>query len=571
MKSLLFMILLLISGIFTGLYGTDAANAGDKQPEIDPANIGDYEVPGDPAGKFILTNAAVYGFSQIGTERNGYDPQIFVLDPDVSLRAWQKWDTWGTNIRDYNKNYINDCRSKNIIFIGGGTMSVLFKNETSNNAQFMDFATRDAKGELVEHSYIVPGAYRGSLANPAYRAYLISWLKVQIDLGVDGLFLDEFNAGYNGGAKWSWNGNEGFDDYFIRDFNRYLINKYPGYTPEDWIKNYKMTPNNIIRRDIPYYDLERNFNYRKYLREKGWAGYPHTPDNPLSAEWGYIEGNRFDVNDTSFTGKYMGLYLKEIVVELRKYAREKYSREILLTANGIFPWMDFNSLGLYNGNKDDNGKEADYVPVSFGHLNGTKSLKNIYLKMLAGSRETSGKIPLVMFMDWPCEMINGYYRLSAQEKMDFWRIYAAEAYACGLCFAFHLKSSMPNEPTATQSGVIGFMKDYSGFYKKNSGLYFNAENKDNLIAVDKPGIAYNLTYQADKNRYLLHLINHNYKNKAIPQTNFNVSLAMDAEPTKVTLISPDKPENESVNFSRSGSKIIFNIGSLDYYDILVIE
>ncbi len=535
----------------------------------DPANLKDFEVDGDPAGNYKLTNISVYGFSQVGTDKD--DPQVYLFRPDINLRAWQKWDIWGTNISDYYQNYINNCHPRNILFIAGGTMSVVFRNEASNNNQFMDWATRDAKGNLVEHSYISRGAYRCSLANPAYRVYLVSWLKKQIDLGVDGLFLDELNAGYTGGTQWNWNGNEGFDDYFIRDFNWYLMVKYPDYTANDWRRNFKMTPDNIIRRDIPYFDIEKNFNYRKYLQKNGWESNPHTSDNPLSSEWGRVIANRINIKDGSFTGKYMNLYIKQIVSELRKYAREKYSKEILLTANGIFPWMDFNSLGLYNGNNDDNGKEADYVPVLYGHLVGYKSLKGIYLKMLDRSRETSGNAPLVMFMDWPCPMINGYYHLPLSEKKDFWRIYAAEAYACGLYFAFHLRSSMPDEPTASVSGIMDFLKDYSSFYKKNADIYMDAVNTDENITVDKPGIEYNLAFQPVRKRYLLHLINHNYNRRIIPQTNITITFPMNEEPSAAILVSPDRATNETINFKHSGKDIILSIDKLEYYDILVIE
>lgn len=544
-------------------YDSFPTNLNDSSANVDPANIGDLEVSGVPDGSHPFTNSRVFGFSQIGNSQE--DPQVFTLCPDVNMRAWQKWDIWGTNTSDYSQAYINKCRSSNILFIAGGTMSIVFRDEAANDAQFQDWATRDAGGNLMEHAGISPGAYRGSMANPSFRAHVLEYLKKQIDLGVDGLFLDELDGGYYG--------NEGYDDYFIRDFNRYLMNKYPGYTRNDWIQNFGMTSNNVIRRDIPYSDLYGNFNYRKYLEQKGWNGNPGTAANPLAPEWGYPVANRFDIHDTSFTGKYVGLYIKDIMVSLRKYARDKYSRELLITANGIFPWMDFNSLGMYDGDHDDYGMvNADYVPVQGGHLNGSKSLKTVYLKMLAKSRDVSGNVPLVLFMDWPNIMINGYYNLSLAEKEDFWRIYAAEAYSCGLQFAFHLRTVIPSEPTATDSGILSFLADYSRFYQQNAGLYRNVTNTGISASTGaKTNIACNLTYQPDKDRYILHLVNHNYNNQIMPQSAFTVSLNLDRSPTNITLISPDTNITQNLSFTKAGSLLQINVDNIDFYDVLIIE
>jgi len=58
----------------------------------------------------------------------------------------------------------------------------------------------------------------GTLSNPAYREYLLSWCRRQIDAGIDYLFMDEINAALQP--------NEGFDDYSIADFRDYLIREF---------------------------------------------------------------------------------------------------------------------------------------------------------------------------------------------------------------------------------------------------------------------------------------------------------------------------------------------------------
>ena len=122
-------------------------------------------------------------------------------------------------------------------------------------------------------------ARRGNLFNPAYRRYLLTWAKIQVDGGVDGVNFDEVNAGFSGGLKYGFNGNEGFDDYTIADFNRYLLARYPSFTAADWKTRFGMADDNLVRSDVPPGDLTRNFNYRTYLRAHGWNLDPLTGEN----------------------------------------------------------------------------------------------------------------------------------------------------------------------------------------------------------------------------------------------------------------------------------------------------
>lgn len=538
--------------------------------DVDNSRNNPYSVSGDAFGKKNISSLTVYGFSQ--TANGSEDSQVYSLAPDINMRAWQKWETGGLRLSDFNRSYIDECRSRNILFISGGTASVVFETEAPDNKTFLDWITRDAKGDIVIHSEIVPKAYRASMASPSYREYLVSVMKVQIDAGADGLFLDEANSGGgNGGPKWNYNGNEGYDDYAIADFNRYLMNKYPSYSAKDWMEKFGMPGNNIIRRDIAYDDLNYNFNYRKYLSSKGFSSDPKNPSNPLAKEWGFPVGNRIDADDDSYSAVYAALYWKEIVVALREYARKKYSKEILITSNGIFPYTDFNSLGLYNYNRDDDGSEADYVPVVSGKLNGSKSLKKTFLSLYGRSRAASGNVPLVLFIDWPTDMMNNYYSLSAEEKKDYWRIYAAEAYSCGLRFAFHLRTVMPGDPTASDSGILDFLKNYSQFYKVNSGVYSNVSNDSRKVSLGKSGIEYNVVKSESLKKYYIHLINHNYSVGMTEQKNISVSFSPGFTPSKVRSLSPDGNEDASIVFTGSSANVSFTVPSLVYYKVIVVE
>jgi hypothetical protein len=518
-----------------------------------------------------LDSVSVYGFSQSGPQE--FDPQIDTLQPDIVTRVWSKWMTYGTYASDFDFSLVTQYHQNNIIVVGGLTATVYFYVEATDSTQFKDFVTRDAYNNLLPHNEIVPDAYRGNLANPAYRDYVVQVAKIQIDGGVDGLNFDEANAGYDGGSKYSYNGNEGFDDYHLKDFNTYLANKYPSYTQTDWISKFGMTTANFINTALPLTDLTLNFNYRTYLAEKGFQAYPLTTSNPLAAEWGTSVANRLDSSQNNFLAIYNTKYWKDIVTQVREYARTQYNKEILITSNGLFPYTDFNELGMYDFNQDDNGSQADYVPVSGSNLNGAYSLQSVFQSLYARNRNIAASAPLGLFIDWPTTMMTNYENFTVTEKMDYWRIYAAEAYANGLFMTFHLKTSLIGDATATSEGVLDFMRDYVKFYKKNA-LYYQPSQPLNLnITTTANNINTSLLYQPGSSKYTLHLVNHNYTigTGMSKLTNITVTFPVDSTPKSVTIYSPDLATSTSLSFTYSNGKVIIQVNELTYYDLIVLD
>jgi len=530
-------------------------------------NLPDLSVPppGDPHGHATGARKAVYLFSQIESDRQ--DPQVLEFSDAVLMRAWQKWDRWGLSSSDYDFGYPVAARARGITFVAGGTASVVFRDEAPG--PFDEWATRDAQGNRVEHRYIVPGAHRASLAHPGYRAHVLAYLEKQIDGGVDGVFLDEANAGYTGGTRWSWNGNEGYDDWFVAAFNAFLLDWHPDFTEADWIAAFGMTRDNVIRPGVAPGDLGRNFHYRRYLQANGWDQWPGDPRNPLAATFGYVEANRLDPAKTSFRDRALLYYWREMVTELREYARARHGKEILVTSNGLFPFVDFNGFGLYEGNRDDDGREVTWVPLRDGHLDGSRSHQAIYRKLRARSRAISGDVPLVLFLDWPCRTMNDYYALSVQEKEDFWRIYAAEAYANGLFFAFHLRTTIPGEPTATQSLVLEFLKQYAAFFQANAAVYTGAEPTDAAVATSVPNVAGSVS--AGGGKTYLHLVNHNYDRRLLPQLGFTARVPLAAAPSAVTLRTPDAAGERTLAFTWSDGSLTVTVDRLEAYDLILIE
>ena len=95
------------------------------------------------------------------------------------------------------------------------------------------------------------------------------------------------------------------------------------------------------------------------------------------------------------------VYWQEIVVAVRNYARTKYGKDILVTSNGLFPFVDFQSVGLYDYNPDGPGPiGVDYAPLTGSDYDGTLSFMPTFASLKArsdaimtGDRSTAGSAP----------------------------------------------------------------------------------------------------------------------------------------------------------------------------------
>jgi hypothetical protein len=518
------------------------------------------------------TDFTVFAFSQ--SDVSGEDPQVYQFVPDINIRAIQKWSTSGDEARDYNFAQIARYHEKGIRFVGGGTTSIIFPQDFATSEIFDDMSTRDADNLPVPHDEIgvSGGPRRGNMFNPKYRKYVLDWARIQIDGGVDGIFFDEVISGFGGGQKYNFNGNEGFDDYAIAEFNRYLLKKYPAFTDADWKSRFGMTDDNLIRRDVPAGDLTRNFNYRTYLQAQGWDRDPLTSANPLAREWGDVTDNRMYADDISFTATYLRYYWKKMVDELRAYAMNTAHRRILITSNGLFPYVDINTVGMYTWNPDEktpDGKGADYVPVTGGHLNGAKSLQANYRYLKDKSAQIAGDVPVAVFIDWPTDMMTAYLNLPPSEKQDYWRIFGAEAYANGLFPSFHLKDTL--NPPAEQYGMLGFLQTYSQFYKDHRALYRDTTYGTQTVRVEVGNVSASLLVQRRGGARALHLVNHNYDQGITPQTGFSVEIDLASCPRQVTMVSPDFAGSKVAASTCSQGKLRVTVDQLDYYDVLVLK
>jgi hypothetical protein len=526
-------------------------DGGAAWPAIDPTAF----------GKADLSHVTVAAFSQVNVD--GSDPQVLALTPDLVPRAWGQWDTSGLKASDYAFAYPRSCQAAGVTFVGGLTASVMFVDEMST-AAFDDEVGRDASDNPVPHPEIVAGAYRGALASPGFRQMLIAIAELQIDGGVDGLFFDEVNSSYIGA---NYSGNEGFDDHDVADFGRFLC-RTQGASAST-LAGLQITAADGY--DCTSADPGAAFDYRGYLARLGVAAAPLGSANPLAALWGTTTQNRPDPSLGTFVQVYPSLvYWQSIVATVRNYARAKYGKEILVTANGIFPFVDFQSVGLYDYNPDGPGpKGFDYAPLTGTapnvHYDGTQSFMPAFASLKASSDRIVGAVggqpvPLLLFLDWPTDSINRYYSMPTAERQDYIRVVLAEAYAYGEWFSLPLATTTDTS-TATALGMMGFFQSIRAFYESHAALFHGALPAAAPATVAQPSIAIHTTTLPDGST-VVHLVNHAYSAGFIAQQGVTIAVPLAQAPSSVTLASPDFTSDQTASFSFASGQLTVNVGTL---------
>ncbi|XXY12705.1 hypothetical protein WME88_31040 [Sorangium sp. So ce216] len=556
--------------------GSGGGDVAPVMPEIHP----------EAFGSFDTSELTVFAFSQVEVHQS--DPQVIELAPDMVPRAWQRWRDTGLATDDYDADYLASCRERGVRFVAGSTASVVFADEVEGEEQFLEQTTRNAAGELVAHDQIVEGAHRSSMASPSYRARLIEIGKLQIDLGVDGLNFDEINGGY-GGAQYD--GNEGFDDHHVADFGNYLCRKH-GARSDDWQQGFGIVPEDGLDCSGAPETAGRGFDFRGYLARMDATEKPFDSGNELLLEeWGWTVGNRPDPRVGTFVETYPALvYWQEVVLELRRYAREQHGREIFISSNGIVPFVDLQSVGLYDWNIDGDGPRGmDWVPIVDGHLDGAASFQAALRGLKARSKRIQelvggDEVPLMLFLDWPNDMMNRYYGLPLEERKDYFRIFAAEVYANGLYFALPLHTTT-DDNTATALEMMDFFARFRDFYRSHADLYHGARDLTDPVGFSFEGCAsaedpgacaeakkksHNLVRLPD-GRTVLHVINHEYTAGVVEQPGVTVSFPVGRAPAKVTVASLDFEQDHEAPFSYEEGVVTAEVSALPASVAIVVE
>ena len=445
---------------------------------------------------------------------------------DVLVRAWFKWHD-APDVARLAPLAVK-AHQGGALFGGGITCSALYHGENGlTDRQVLDMATRGPAGQLID-AWNERNCRHGTLSNPAYRQYLLSWCQRQIDAGADYLFMDEINAALQA--------NEGFDDYSIRDFREFLLQRYgkQGWTPADarWREVFKI---DLADRDVASDGTMGTFHYRAYLKARGLAAGPHAPSNPLAAEWHAFGDDR---DDRAW---------KWLTDAIRAYG-VSHGRRVLLSANGLARYVDLQVLGVWEHWRAKNGR----VDLSEDQTQQWAST------VAAGWGLAGRQVPVVFFHDWG---FGGFpwMHVPPEDRRLWMRVRGAEIYAAGARFAFPVHGPFGND--SRRDGTLAEIVRQSAFYHQHKDLYLDAELLGfEPLEADQPGLSLALWRRRTPPSLILHVINRRAKDgQPVPRAPVTVRLPVDRRPQGVRVVSPDWPQEVSGEAAMAGARV--HVGS----------
>jgi len=458
---------------------------------------------------------------------------------DVLIRAWFKW----RHAADYAKSahIVPKAHALGALFGGGITCSALYDGENRlTREQVLDMATRGPDGNLVD-AWGEKGCRHGTLSNPAYLEYLLSWCRKQIDAGADYLFMDEINAALQG--------DEGFDDHSIRDFRSFLIRRFcdeKGWKRDDprWTESLQV---GLADRTICPDATIGSLDYRAYLKARGFTEKPHAQANPLAREWHAFCRER---DDRAW---------RHLCDAIRAYAAGK-GRRVLLSANGLAPYVDLQVLGVW-----------DHWRVKDGSVDLSESQIEDWAAIVSSGHATARKrVPVVLFHDWG---FGGFpwMKVSPADRELWMRTRGAEVYAAGGFFAFPVRG--PFGQDAARDGTLREVARQTAFYQRHKDLYLKARLRGfEPLETGAPLLSLALWTRDASPALLLHVINRQAEGgKPKPRSSIAIRLPLAQPPKRVRLISPDWAEEKEGRATSDGRVTTVVIPELEAYAVAILD
>ena len=204
------------------------------------------------------------------------------------------------------------------------------------------------------------------------------------------------------------------------------------------------------------------------------------------------------------------------------------------------------------------------------HLDGTVKLQRPFLNLKARSGALAPGAPVVLFIDWPTNFMSYYLSMPTSEQEDYWRLYAAEAYANGIYFAFFLLDTV-GDPTATDLGLMPFFQSLTAFYRTHAGLYHGVTTSAVAATTSlTTPLMIAVSDQAQPRRRLVHLVNHDYSGAPVEHDGVTVTIPLPSAPTSVTLASPDAAGDTMLTPTYANGAVTVTLPALVAYDVVAI-
>ena len=462
---------------------------------------------------------------------------------EVMIRGWFKWNQAPPVSR--LAAIPEQAHGFGALFGGGITCSALYDQENGlTPAQVEGMATRGPDGALVD-AWDQPGLRHGSLSSPAYLDYLLRWCREQIDAGVDYLFMDEHNAALSD--------KEGYDDASLRDFRAFLLEAHPA--TRDWADD---DPRWQAAFGIDAADRAlcpegtlASFDYRAYLKTRGHLPRPQAPENPLAAAWGDFRAWRDDRAWKALTDR------------IRSYAAEQ-GRRVLISANGIAPYVDLQVLGVWG-----------HWTTRDGHIDLADDLLPYWRSLVVHGREVADgrPVPVVLFHDWGFgEPPFPWLAVPPAEREVWMRTRGAEIYAAGAFFAFPVLG--PFGCDAGRDGTLRAIARQTAFYASHRDLYLHSRwlGREGLVTAT-PQLSLAATWCATPPTLVLHVINRDIRagelHPAAGPVLIQVPVAL--APQSVVGVSPDAEGEFPVACRASAGGSEVSLSGLQAYTVLQLR
>lgn len=457
---------------------------------------------------------------------------------DLLVRGWFKWNqappvsTWSA--------IPPKARALGALFGGGITCSALYDGENGlSQAQWLEMATRGPDGALVD-AWGQPGVRHGSLSSPAYLDYLFRWCREQMDAGVDYLFMDEHTAALGT--------NEGYDDGSLADFRQYLLQVCPvtqGWTTDDprWKTQFQI---DLANGSICPDGTMGSFNYRGYLRAKGWVTQPDTASNPLASWW---QQGRAWRDDRAWKG---------LTDRIHAYGTS-LGRNVAISANGLARYVDLQVLGVWN-----------QWLVRDGQIDLSQNQLAVWRGLLTQGHELAGaQAPVVLFHDWGFGDTPFPWMAVAPSQREIWlRTRAPEIYASGAKFAFPVLGPFGCDVSRDGTHAVMvrqaiFLQTYRDLYRH--GKFLGLES----VRSAAPWLSLAAWAGPDTNTAVLHVINRHVQAGAlVSRSNVVLELPLDRVPEEAYAVSPDWDGQQQVACVMSNTTLQVTLPILDAFALV---
>lgn len=460
---------------------------------------------------------------------------------DLLIRAWFKWNA-APAVSSWKQQPI-EAHKFGALFGGGITCSALYDGENGlTPEQVRDMATRGPAGQML-NAWDIAGIRHGSLSSPAYLDYLFRWCREQIDAGVDYLFMDENTAALGG--------LEGYDDYSLADFRKYLLADCPltrGWPADDrrWSANLGVSLNDP--RVCPSGKMT-SFDYRAHLAGILALESPGIPANKLFPLWGDFKRVR---DDRAW---------KNLTDRIRAYGRS-LGRTVLISANGIVPYVDLQVLGVW----DKWTTKEGHIDLKTGQIPNWRSIVE------RGKATAGAKVPVVLFHDWGMgDTPFPWMAVPSPDRAVWMRTRGAEIYAAGGFFAFPVQG--PFGCDASRDGTLPVIAHLTAYYQQNRDLYLQSRwLGTESVTSDAPQLSLAAGWHAPSRSLLIHAIN-----RAAPDGVLTVrgpirlQAPVGEAPESAVVVSPDFEGERAASCRAAGGNLEIVLPSLEAYSVVELR